>query len=200
MRRINLTADVAIAGGGMAGMTLAVALAKAGLRVVLVDRLQPQELASDAFDGRVSALAFSSVRMLRALDLWDGLAADAQPINEILVNEGRLSGRPLPFSLHFDHREIGEPLGHIVENRHIRRALMAAIAAQPNLHFISGASVTALVVDEGEAALEVSGGRQISAKAGRRRGRPRLRVARRARNRRDCLGLRSTRHRHHGGT
>ena len=76
---------MAIAGGGMAGMTLAIALAKGGLRVVLVDRLQPQELASDAFDGRVSALAFSSVRMLRALDLWDGLAGEAQPINEILV-------------------------------------------------------------------------------------------------------------------
>ena len=161
---MNLRTDVAIAGGGMAGMTLAIALAKGGLRVVLVDRLQPQELASDTFDGRVSALAFSSVRMLRALGLWSGLAGEAQPINEILVNEGRLRGRPLPFSLHFDHREIGEPLGHIVENRHIRRELLAAIAAQPNLQFISGASVTALSVADGEAALEVSGGRQVSAK------------------------------------
>jgi 2-octaprenyl-6-methoxyphenol hydroxylase len=164
MQFMSLSADVAIAGGGMAGMTLAIALSKAGLRVVLVDRLQPQELASDAFDGRVSALAFSSVRMLHALDLWDGLAGEAQPINEILVNEGRLRGRALPFSLHFDHREIGEPLGHIVENRHIRRALMAAIAAQPKIEFISGASVTALTMGENEAALEVSGGRQISAR------------------------------------
>ncbi len=153
--------DVAIVGGGMAGMSLAVALAQSGLRISLVDRLQAAELASDRFDGRVSALAFSSVRMLRALNLWNALEAVAQPINEILVNEGRLSGRPLPFSLHFDHREIGEPLGHIVENRHIRQTLLAAISREPNIDFAPGVSAGELVVQANEAVLTLSNGTTI---------------------------------------
>lgn len=156
--------DIAIAGGGMAGMTLALAFAKAGLSVCLVDRLSPAELSSEAFDGRVSALAYSSVRMMRALDLWRLMETHAQPITQILVNEGRRNGRALPFSLHFDHHEIGEPLGQIVENRHIRQALLAAIADQPNLRFISGVAVNRLTVDEQDAVMELSGGTDIVAK------------------------------------
>lgn len=147
----------------MAGMTVAVALAKGGLHVVLMDRLHAQELASNSFDGRVSALAYSPVRMLRALGLWDQLEADAQPITQILVNEGRPGGQALPFSLHFDHGEVGEPLGHIVENRHIRKVLLAAIAAEPNIRFVTGVSVTTLSVTQPAAELELSNGEQMRA-------------------------------------
>lgn len=156
--------DIAIAGGGMAGMTLALAFAKAGLSVCLADRLSPAEMSSEVFDGRVSALAYSSVRMMRALDLWRRMEMHAQPITQILVNEGRRNGRALPFSLHFDHHEIGEPLGHIVENRHIRRTLLGAIAEQSNLRFMSGVSVNSLNVRDPDAVIELSDGTAIIAK------------------------------------
>lgn len=156
--------DIAIAGGGMAGMTLALAFAKAGLSVCLADRLSPAEMSSEAFDGRVSALAYSSVRMMRALDLWRRMEMHAQPITQILVNEGRRNGRALPFSLHFDHHEIGVPLGHIVENRHIRRALLGAIAEQSNVRFMSGVSVNSLNVRDPDAVIELSDGTEIIAK------------------------------------
>ena len=156
--------DIVISGAGMAGMTLAVALAKGGLSVALIDRLAPQEIASEGFDGRVSALAYSSVRMLRALGLWEGLEPRAQPINDILVNEGRLRGRALPFSLHFDHREIGEPLGVIVENRHIRQALLAAIAEEERIDLISGVSVMDLSIAEKAAEAELSSGAAVAAR------------------------------------
>lgn len=156
--------DIVISGAGMAGMTLAIALAKGGLSVAVIDRLDPKEVASEDFDGRVSALAYSSVRMLRALDLWDQLQPQAQPIHDIVVNEGRLNGRQLPFSLHFDHREIGEPLGHIVENRHIRQAQLAAIAEQPRIRLISGVSVTNLATGEPSANAELSDGSTIAAR------------------------------------
>jgi 2-octaprenyl-6-methoxyphenol hydroxylase len=155
--------DTVISGAGMAGQTLAIALAKGGLTVTLIDRLDPKEIASEAFDGRVSALAYSSVRMLRALGLWDRLESYAQPINDILVNEGRLNGAPLPFSLHFDHREIGEPLGHIVENRHIREALLAAIAAEERIKLVSGVSVTHLSISDNVATVELSSGASMAA-------------------------------------
>src|SRR5262245_28749408 len=133
MTSASLRKDVVIAGGGMAGLTLALALASGGLEVALADPLTPAQMADERFDGRVSALAFASVRMLRVLGVWDRMEPDAQPINDIVVSEGRLDAPPSPFSLHFDHREIGEVLGYIVENRHIRLALLAAAAANPRL-------------------------------------------------------------------
>src|SRR5262245_43634955 len=98
--------DVVIAGGGMVGLSLGIALAQGGLSVVVAEPASAETLTGEAFDGRVSALAFSSVRMLRALGLWPALEEHAQPINDILVSDAPLGGTPSPLSMHFDHREI----------------------------------------------------------------------------------------------
>src|SRR5262245_22381200 len=138
--------EIAIAGGGMVGLTLALALAQGGLSVAVADSLTIEQLSDERFDGRVSALAFASVRMLRALGLWEPRVPNAQPINDIVVSDGELGREPLPFSLHFDHREIGEVLGYIVENRYIRRTLLEATAANPKVAFLSGVSAERLSV------------------------------------------------------
>lgn len=136
--------DVVIGGGGMVGLTLGLALAKAGLNVVVADPV-PQTAATDAkFDGRVSALAFASVRLLEALGVWAHLKPNAEPITDILVTDAALGRAPSPFSLHFDSREQGLPLGHIAENRHIREALFAEAAATERLTFIAPAAMTGL--------------------------------------------------------
>lgn len=153
--------DVAVAGGGMVGLTLALALSQAGMKVALADPMMPAQLLDERFDGRVSALAFASVRMLRALGLWDALAEDAQPINDIVVSDGELGGKPSPFSLHFDHREIGEVLGYIVENRHIRRALLQATQSREGLAFLPGIAVVSLAIGEGSATMSLSDGQTI---------------------------------------
>src|SRR6266550_3265111 len=140
--------DVVIAGGGMVGLTLALALARGGLEVTVADPMTAEQMGDEHFDGRVAALAFASVRMLRVLGLWQRLEGEAQPINDIVVSESAMGRGPSPFSLHFDHREIGEPLGHIVENRHIRQALMAEIAAEKRIAFFPGTSASGLAVKE----------------------------------------------------
>jgi 2-octaprenyl-6-methoxyphenol hydroxylase len=155
--------DAAISGGGMAGMTLALALAKGGLKVALVDPVMPEKMTDAAFDGRVSALAFANVRMLKTLGVWRHLEKDAQPINDILVNEGNPGGEPFPFSLHFDHREIGEVLGYIVENRHIRIGLLAAAAEEPRITLFNGVGSKGLSLADRQAVMELSDGTQISA-------------------------------------
>ena len=142
----------------MVGLTLALALAQGGMKVVLADPMTPSQLLDERFDGRVSALAFANVRMMRALKLWDVLAPDAQPINDILVSDGELGGDTSPFSLHFDHREIGEVLGYIVENRHIRRALIQAAEAEPAIRLLYGVSAEALSIGEASATLRLSDG------------------------------------------
>lgn len=154
-------ADVVISGGGMVGMTLALALAQGGLRVTVADPVLPDAMGDERFDGRVSALAFASVRMFKVLGLWDMLAPEAQAIDDIVVSEGRLGAKPSPFSLHFDHHEIGEKLGYIVENRHIRQALLKAIATGKNIALASGASVERIAIAGDRATATLSDGRDI---------------------------------------
>lgn len=158
------TADVIIGGGGMVGLTLALALAKAGLKVAVCDPV-PKSAALDAqFDGRVSAIAYAAVRMYRALGVWDHLEPHAQPIEDILVTDAA-PGRPAsPFSLHFDSEEAGAPLGHIVENRHIRSALFAVAESAPNLELIAPAALADLRTDPFSVAATLSNGETISAR------------------------------------
>src|ERR1700748_970100 len=139
--------DVIIGGGGMVGLTLALALAQGGLKVTVCDPVAPKALLDAGFDGRVSALSYSSQRMFEALDVWPLLVRDAQPILDILVTDAPEGGAPSPFSLHFDSDEIGRPMGAIAENRHIRRALFAALDEQKNITLIAPAALTGLEED-----------------------------------------------------
>ena len=152
-----------IAGGGMVGLTLALALAQGGVSVAVVDPLARPAMLDAAFDGRVSALSYAVVRMFRALGVWQHLEADAQPILDILVSDAALDATPSPFSLHFDHREIGEPMGAIAENRHIRRALFAALDAVENIRHIAPVSVVSVTSSQNAAKAELSNGEQCSA-------------------------------------
>src|SRR6201996_7135449 len=136
--------DIIIGGGGRVGVPLALALAQGGLKVVVCDPVPPKALLDAGFDGRVSALSYSSLRMFEALGVWPILEGDAQPIRDILVTDAPLAGAPSPFSLHFDSEEIGRPMGAIAENRHIRRALFAALGAQKNITLIAPAALTGL--------------------------------------------------------
>ena len=156
--------DVIIGGGGMVGLTLAIALAKGGLAVAVADPVPQSTALEAAFDGRVSALAFATVRMFRALGVWDHLAKDAQPIHDILVTDARLNGEPSPFSLHFDAAEVGaDSLGHIVENRHTRAGLFAVAATLPNLRLIAPAALVDLAPGPQSIRAQLSTGESIEA-------------------------------------
>ena len=125
MERAEHSYDLVIVGGGMTGLTLACAVAGAGLRVLLIERQPLPAVLAPGFDGRVTAIAQGSRRLLAALGLWSELAADAQPIQDIRVGERHSS-----LTVRYDHRAVGdEPLGHIVENRLIRGALLRRVRA-----------------------------------------------------------------------
>ena len=148
----------------MVGLTLGLALAQGGLRTVIADAARPSAVLDPGFDGRVSALAFASVRMLSALGVWQGLVRDAQPIGEILVTDGKADAAASPFSLHFDAAEVGaDSLGHIAENRHIRAALYRAVAAAPNLELIAPAAVRGVTVENNGVVARLEGGETIKA-------------------------------------
>jgi len=137
--------DILIVGGGLNGPVLALALAQSGLTSTVIDAQPAHRLEADDFDGRSYALALASVRLLRRLGLWAALEDDAQPMLEIKVSDGRAGEGPLsPFHLHFNHAEIEEgPMGHMVQDRHLRRAVLAAIDSNPLITRLNGETVVA---------------------------------------------------------
>jgi 2-octaprenyl-6-methoxyphenol hydroxylase len=168
-------ADILIVGGGLNGPCLALACAQAGLSSIVIDAL-PEDVRQGAeFDGRSYALALASVRMLRALGLWDGLEDEAQPILQIKASDGRAGEGAAPFFLHFDSAELEEgPMGHMLEDRYLRRALMAAMEAETLILHRPGATVVAQST-EGAAQVtlasgEVLTGRVLIGADGRRSG------------------------------
>lgn len=134
--------DVIVVGGGLNGPALALALSQAGMRVHLIDAATPDVFLDDAFDGRGYALALASQRLLAALGVWNTVSQNAQPILEVKVTDGNVGLPPSPFVLQFDHAEIEEgPMGYMVEDRFLRRALYDRIGAATGLTLMTGARV-----------------------------------------------------------
>ena len=151
--------ELAVVGGGLVGMTLAIACAEAGLDVVLLDREEPRHMLEATFDGRASAIAYGSQQGLAAIGLWAKLTAAAEPIREIRVADGESR-----LFLHYDHRELGEhPLGFMVENRALRLALLQRAAELPRLRHWAPRAVTRAERDTAGARLELADGGTLRA-------------------------------------
>jgi 2-octaprenyl-6-methoxyphenol hydroxylase len=136
--------DILIVGGGLNGPALALAAAQAGLKSIVIDALPEAARTQEDFDGRGYALALSSVRMLDNLGLWERLRPNAQPMREIKVTDGRVGDAQVFLGLHFDSAEIEEgPMGQMVEDRYLRRALLDAMQANPLVEQRAGETVIA---------------------------------------------------------
>lgn len=155
-----LWADVLIVGGGFVGGTLGVALADAGLTVLVVESGDPEAALAAAADGRASAIALSSQRMLSRLGLWESLAVDAGPMLDIRVADGTSR-----LFLHYDHQEIGDqPFGYMLENRHLRRAILAGMRRAEGLRLVAPARVVR--IERGSRGVEatLADGRRLKAR------------------------------------
>ena len=156
---MNQDVELLIAGGGLNGLLLGVACAGAGLAVAIVDPADPTAVLDKGFDGRSSAIAHGSRRVLDALGLWPEIAAEAEPILEI-----RVADDDSPLFLHYDHRELGTgtPLGYIVENRVLRRALIERARSLPSLSFLAPLAVGWVETSPYAAVAALSDGRRVT--------------------------------------
>ncbi|KJZ19487.1 UbiH/UbiF/VisC/COQ6 family ubiquinone biosynthesis hydroxylase [Loktanella sp. S4079] len=155
--------DIIIVGGGLNGPALALAAAQAGFAVTIIDSLPIDRRKRPDFDGRSYALALSSKRLLQGIGVWDAVADDAQPMLEIKVTDGRAGEGPSPWMLHFDHAEIEEgPMGFMVEDRHLRRAFLDAMAAEPLITQLSKETVVSQMVDQARASVTLASGKVIT--------------------------------------
>jgi len=162
-RNTEIDADVLVVGGGLVGASLAGVLAASGVPTALVDREDPEAVLKQNFDGRASAIAAGSRHMFEAVGLWDHVPA-AQPIHHIRVTDGRVGARPSPLGLHYDHDVVGEPMGHLVENRLLRAAQQRFLATLDQLHHIAPVEVARVVRRRGGAEARLKDGRHIRAR------------------------------------
>ncbi len=133
------TFDVVIAGGGMVGSTLAIALAPLGLRIALVEAVARDAPSQPSFDERSTALSRSSQRLFDALGLWPEIAAAATPIRAIRISDRGRFG----FS-RIDADEQGvEALGYVAVNRVLGQVLQSAVAGCPGITTLCPARVVA---------------------------------------------------------
>ncbi|HEX6929563.1 MAG TPA: 2-octaprenyl-6-methoxyphenyl hydroxylase [Gammaproteobacteria bacterium] len=154
--------DILIAGGGMVGAALAVALQGTGLRVTVVEAVPARESSQPGYDDRSTALAHTSRKILEALGVWPAIADSAFPIEQVHVSQQRRLGVT---RLHAAEENL-PALGYVVPNRVLGRGLMQAVEAAAHIDFIAPASITGVQQQAGfvTAVLESPGaGRQITA-------------------------------------
>ena len=134
--------DILIAGGGLTGPALALALADGGLSVTLIDARPANTRTKPAFDGRAYALALASRRLLTATGVWPMVADTSQPILGIRITDGHADSGPGRHSLCFDHAEIEEgPMGHMLEDRFLYGAYLKAMQDHPGITHLPGRAV-----------------------------------------------------------
>ncbi|TXM66772.1 ubiquinone biosynthesis protein UbiH [Methylobacterium sp. WL69] len=163
---------VAVVGAGAAGLAAALALARDGVPTALVGRHAP------VADGRTVALLDGSVRFLRALGAWDGIAPHASPLAELhIVDDTGSLFRPPP--ARFVATEIGlDAFGWNVESARLVESLRVQARATPNLTLFES-DAEAFSAGETEAALTLGDGTRLSARlvAGADGARSKLRAA-----------------------
>ena len=119
--------DVVVAGGGFAGLALAIALRQGlgeSFRVAVAD---PALGKTHAGDTRASAIAAAARRLFETIGVWDKVADDAQPILDMVVTDSKLQDVLRPSYLTFAGEVApGEPFAHMIENS----ALVAALATR----------------------------------------------------------------------
>jgi 2-octaprenyl-6-methoxyphenol hydroxylase len=173
----NKPYDVVISGGGMNGLTLALALHSVGLTIAVIEKDRPENLLDVTYDGRASAIAYACYRQWEALGLGPRLKPHCGPMTEIVVTDTSLPGintkhSASPFILHFWSqkalmREASEndyePLGYLIENRQIRAALFEAIA-QTSVVVKTQTSIQSAIANTGFSDVSLDNGESLKAR------------------------------------
>ena len=123
-KRQGHQAEVVVGGAGFAGLALAIALRQGLGDPFTVTVADPALAHARSKDPRASAIAAAARRLFEAIEVWDAVAENAQPILDMVVTDSKLDDAVRPTFLTFGGEvEAGEPFAHMIENRHLVDAL-----------------------------------------------------------------------------
>ena len=151
-------ADVIILGGGLVGLTLAIALDRHGVTSLVVDPADPEKQLAPQYDGRATAVASSSWRMLRAIGVGEMLEGKGCPIESIRVSDGLETG-----GLQFEPPPQDDPLGMMFENRLLRASLRECALAAERITMLMPARPGEVVRDGDGVRVALEDGRLLAA-------------------------------------
>ena len=151
-------ADVIVLGGGLVGLTLAIALDRHGLTSIVVDPADPETQLATQYDGRATAVASSSWRMLQAIGVGERLDGKGCPIESIRVSDGLEPG-----GLSFDPPPADDPLGMMFENRLLRAALRDCALAADRIDLMMPTRPGEIVRDSSGVRVALEDGRVVAA-------------------------------------
>ncbi len=142
--------DLIIVGGGLAGASLALALAGSKFSVAMLEAVAPQASDQPSYDDRTLALAWTSCRIMQGLGIWDDLQASATAIEEIYVSE---LGKPAQVQL--AAADLGfENFGAVIEARAIGNSLLKRLQAVDNVIRFCPAKLTAIKPDKDQVVIQ----------------------------------------------
>jgi 2-octaprenyl-6-methoxyphenol hydroxylase len=165
---------VVIAGGGLAGLSLALALKRilgAGIEVMMAD---PALRRDPSADKRAYAIAAAGRRLLDALGIWPLVAGKAQPVLEMIITDSSLADPVRPVFLNFAEEVApGEPFAHMMEGGDLTGVLVAACTESGVVlksaaveRFTAGSAAMTVQFSDGE---RVNGALLVAADGGRSR-------------------------------
>ena len=160
--------DVIIIGAALNGLAAALALGgprvKRPLDIVVVDAKDPRSFATNAFDGRASAITAAARRMFEALGVWQQVSHEAQAMEDIIVTDSATPGAARPVLLQFGAEDMkGGPSSHMIENRHLYGAMLAEAQKAPNIRFCVGQPVESYHFGPGLASVMLADGTAVKA-------------------------------------
>lgn len=154
-----VTSDVVIIGGGLVGMTLAIALARAGITSAVIDSSDPAAQTADGFDGRASAISTASWNLYTNLGMAGALEPRGCPIAAIAVTDGMKPGR-----IDFQPGPEDGSLGRMYANRDLRLVMYEIAAGESAITFLPNARVATRERGDHGVAVTLDDGRTIRAR------------------------------------
>ncbi len=160
----NHDADIIVCGGGLAGLTLSLLLAKSDFKVICIDR---DDLKCSApADKRTTAISFGSQKIIEPTGIWKNLEKYACPILNIEVLEG-----DSPVLMDFTQKELTQEIssndnrafGWVIENIKIKQALYKALKKQKNVKHLSSQKVENFNLHDSHVDVVLENGKTLSA-------------------------------------
>ncbi len=160
MSKKTLKTDIIISGGGMNGISLALALAPTGLDITVIEANDPSKFTTEKFDGKVIALAYASKKIFEKIGVWEKMSNESGEILDI-----RIVDDSSPLFLHYDHSDIGDqPMGYIVENRYIMGALYDGLKSHKNITLTTLETLETYEPEGNHITAQLKSGKAIEAK------------------------------------